>query len=634
MRRLVWVLAIVGFVGCGGGGGGPGAVDTGTPTSPQDAPDAAATDLATIDVAAPAVDVAVPNQDVAQNPTPDAGQADVTILDPVDAIEESDAAPLPAIVRDGVRVLPDDGSVVIAAVTDTTVTLRGAMPPMAIGNVLVSAAGEGLARRVKAITPSGSDTVLTTEPAALSDIFAQGELVVDRVFGPEEMSPVMPPPGMASGETVLPFIVQPLGISWFTVPFNHLFLDHPSGKVRIEGSAGIGLGLNLKAELQGLGLSKLRVVPSVHGQLRATFTSQVTARSTNHRLPIGAYNFKSFTVNVGIVPVVLTPSIELYAVSNLDVQGGAKMTFGLDAMAQGGFEWTPGAIRPVIGSSVNATFGVEGQARISGDIAIRPELSLKVYGVKAAYAGVDLPHMTATVAAAQGTALSVYAAARLRAGAGFLPGIFDRGNGGYWNLLETAPFVITNGQVKTLYNLVNDFSSARNPNGNWTYGYMLGLGQTFKPYTNLNREGAIVAWVDPARGNELSIFHNESNELLHPAGTVNLGPREFGLHPGPAGEVSAVRFAPTAAGNYRFAVIFKGMSGWAGAPATTTFVGVIKDGTTIHSATLNQSGTGNTAQFYFDSYVGPSGTFDFVVGNGNGDHRWDSTGLHIEATLL
>ncbi|HEY0712808.1 MAG TPA: hypothetical protein VGF45_09060, partial [Polyangia bacterium] len=554
MRRLLKLGLLVGFIGCGGGGGGgsPAAVDMGGPAPKPDA--AAAMDVGGIEVTTPSPDAAATQDlapDMVQPPAPDAGQADVTILDPVDAIEESDAAPLPAIVREGVRVLPDDGSVTIAAVTDTTVTLRGTMPTMAVGNVLVSAAGEGLARRVMAITPSGADTVLTTQPAALSDIFEQGELVVDRTFGPEEMSAVMPAPGMSSGETILPFIVQPFGVTWFTLPFNHLFLDHPSGKIRLEGSAGIGLGLSVKAEMQGLGLSKLRVVPSVHGNLKATLTAQVTAKSNNHRLPIGAYNFKSFTVNVGVVPVVLTPSIELYAVSNLDVQGGAKMTFGLDAMAQGGFEWKPGSLRPVVGSSVNATFGVEGSARIAGDIAIRPELSLKVYGVKAAYAGVDLPHMTATVAAGQGTALSVYAAARLRAGAGFLPGIFDRGgNGGYWNLLESAPFVITSGQVKTLYNLVSDFSAARNPNGSWTYGYMLGLGQPFKPYTTLNREGAIVAWVDPARGNELSVFHNTSDELLHPAGTVNLGPREFGLHPGPVGEFSAVRFVPTVAGNY------------------------------------------------------------------------------------
>ncbi|HEY0710628.1 MAG TPA: hypothetical protein VGG33_27745 [Polyangia bacterium] len=634
MRRLLSFWLLVGVVSCGGGGGGPTAPDTGA--APATKPDAAA------EVATPAPDVAAPGTDVPQEtqiPPPDAGlpsQPDVMILEPTDALEETDAAPVPAVVREGVRVLPDDGSLMIAEVTETTVTLRGTMPPMAVGNVIVSAQGEGLARRVMAITPSGADTVLTTQPAALSDIFSQGELVVDRVFGPDDMSSVMPAPGMASGETVLPFIIQPLGVSWFTVPFNHLFLDHPSGKVRLEGSAGIGLGLNVKAELQGWGLSKLRVVPSVHGQLKATFTAQVTAKSTNHRLPLGAYNFKSFTVNVGVVPVVLTPSIDLYAVSNLDVQAGAKLTFGLDAMAQGGFEWKPGSLRPVIGSTVNATFGVDGQARVSGDIAIRPELSLKVYGVKAAYAGVDLPHMTATVATVPGTtALSVYAAARLKAGAGFLPGIFDRGgNGGYWNLLETPAFVITNGQAKTLYNLVGDFSSARNPNGSWTYGYMLGMGQPFRPYTNLNREGAIVAWVDPARGNELSVFFNESNELLHPAGTVNLAGREFGLHPGPAGEVSAVRFAPTVAGNYRFAIVYKGMSGYAGAPATSTSVGVIKDGTTLHSATLNQGGTGNTAQFYFDAYVGPSSVIDFVVGNGNGDHRWDSTGLHVEASLL
>src|SRR5688500_9371134 len=188
MRRLVSIWLLIGLVGCGGGGGGPSAPDTGKPAP---SPDAAA------DAATPAPDVATPSPDVAQDVPQDAGMSapdagtpgfpDVMILEPTDALEESDAAPLPAVVREGVRVLPDDGSLMIAAVTETTVTLRGTMPPMAVGNVIVSAQGEGLARRVMAITPSGADTVLTTAPAALTDIFAQGELVVDRVFGPDDM---------------------------------------------------------------------------------------------------------------------------------------------------------------------------------------------------------------------------------------------------------------------------------------------------------------------------------------------------------------------------------------------------------------------------------------------------------------
>ena len=278
MRRVFLVLAVIGLVGCGGGGAGqsPGALDTGV--APVPTPDAAS-----IDAPPAAVDVAQPE---AVAPMADAG-ADVVLLEPTDGFVETDALPLAPIVRPGVRVLPDDGSMTIVAVTGDTVTLRGAVPVMEAGNVLVSGRGEGFARRVTSIAQSGADTIIATQPAALTDIFEQGELVVDRVFGPDDMSMAMTIPGTVSGETVLPFLIQPQGIAWFTLPFDHLFLDHPSGKVRLHGSAGLGLGLNVKAEMKNFALSKLRVVPSVHGQVRATFVSQVTARSNNHRLPMG-----------------------------------------------------------------------------------------------------------------------------------------------------------------------------------------------------------------------------------------------------------------------------------------------------------------------------------------------------------
>src|SRR5207302_1431709 len=101
--------------------------------------------------------------------------------------------------RENVIAVPDDGSVTISNVTDTGLTLEGtnpAIPAIKSGTVMVSAKGAGLAVKVKSITVSGTQTMLETEPARITDIFSELEIHQRRSLDSIDVASVVTAPGV------------------------------------------------------------------------------------------------------------------------------------------------------------------------------------------------------------------------------------------------------------------------------------------------------------------------------------------------------------------------------------------------------------------------------------------------------
>jgi len=94
------------------------------------------------------------------------------------------------------------------------------------------------------------------------------------------------------------------------------------------------------------------------------------------------------------------------------------------------------------------------------------------------------------------------------------------------------------------------------------------------------------------------------------------------LHPGPAGEFSAVRWTAPAPGQVQVAATFTGL-----AERATTDVHLLHNGRSLFTGLLNLKGSPNEVRFQKSLAVALGDTLDCVVGYGNGNYGADTTGL-------
>src|SRR5262249_39070695 len=159
-----------------------------------------------------------------------------------------------------------------------------------------------------------------------------------------------------------------------------------------------------------------------------------------------------------------------------------------------------------------------------------------------------------------------------------------------------------------------DFSATNNPNGVWSYGWSATLGGTF----NLNRDRATLEGIDFWQGNqggirgEPAVDHNGTAMPLVLAGTVLFQPGQLGLHPGPHGEFSVLRWTAPEAGIITLAATFFGMDFLY---LTSTDVHVLYNGRSIFNSFVEGFGTQSQTGFTIPSLSVVAGdTIDFAVG--------------------
>lgn len=181
----------------------------------------------------------------------------------------------------------------------------------------------------------------------------------------------------------------------------------------------------------------------------------------------------------------------------------------------------------------------------------------------------------------------------------------------------------------SVYSITDDFSTAANPNGAWTYGWLNTLGGTFTAYSetfNATAGGTVGVWHDPTvyTFGAPSVWNN-STSLAYSAGTVNYASGWAGFHPGQSGEFSDFRFTAQTSGSYAVSMDFQGAD-FAG--QTSTDVHIRTAGGDVFSSLIN--GFGDSSRRSYDGIVFlNAGEFlDIAVGRGsNGTFWYDSTAL-------
>jgi hypothetical protein len=185
------------------------------------------------------------------------------------------------------------------------------------------------------------------------------------------------------------------------------------------------------------------------------------------------------------------------------------------------------------------------------------------------------------------------------------------------------------------WDVANNFSLSANPNGQWSYGYSLGLTGSLTLYNTAITSGTLESW-NYGSVSDPNVVKNTSSSPVTPSspGTVTWPGNGFSLHPGsngtyPSGTYSHAVWTSPATGLYSVSATFTGWSIHPPNPATTTDVYISVNGGSVFNEEINISPYGNSVSFTPTVYNIPLGaTVDFAVGEGSDlTYYYDTTGL-------
>lgn len=202
-------------------------------------------------------------------------------------------------------------------------------------------------------------------------------------------------------------------------------------------------------------------------------------------------------------------------------------------------------------------------------------------------------------------------------------------------LLVCVLGLTTSLQAQITYNAALDFSATNNPNGVWSYGQTTTLtGSPFVLYVYNSPD-----LIDAPPANLLNMWHNGPGGsygvpavMFNPtpsplsAAGFTFQPGQLGLHPGPVGEYSVVRFTASYTTNYSLSATFRTLDPIGG----STDVHVLVNDIPIYNSEVD---LGASDSFNAIVSLNAGDVVDFKVGWGsNMAYNSDSTGL--DAVLI
>jgi hypothetical protein len=192
-------------------------------------------------------------------------------------------------------------------------------------------------------------------------------------------------------------------------------------------------------------------------------------------------------------------------------------------------------------------------------------------------------------------------------------------------------------KADTIYDAALDFSSSSNPTGVWSYGYSGALDGTLTVYTDKVSDSStgIDFWGrDPVTAWSTTpwVGRNGTSGVVTYL-DVQFQSGQLGFHPGPANEISIIRFISPTAGWFDLTSSFSGLDMGSLPYSTTTGVHVLRNGLSIFDGAVNGFGAGPS--FITTLSLAAGDTVDFAVDWGsNGTHSYDSTGVSATLTAV
>jgi hypothetical protein len=181
-------------------------------------------------------------------------------------------------------------------------------------------------------------------------------------------------------------------------------------------------------------------------------------------------------------------------------------------------------------------------------------------------------------------------------------------------------------QASVVADFAADFSSAANPSGAWSYGYVAAPGATPTLSSFVSSYGPanqVKAWSPSGTFWPTVGLNTGATPVSFGAGNaITLGVGQGILHPGATGLLANVRYTATFAFTGILDAAFSGVD----AVGTSTNVYVLRNGVSLFGGNIN--GYGQTLAYAAPITLAAGDVVDFAVGWGsNGNYVDDSTGF-------
>lgn len=305
-----------------------------------------------------------------------------------------------------VRILPGDDSIQVTGITDNSITLTGALPPLKVGDIVARPQGENqFLRRIASITNTAGGVTITTSPVGLDDVFDSADINVTTFMGPEFLRTLESDiPGVTFGEPEQ-VLAKTEEIAAWQLPVNFdqaLINDGARGSVTVNGT--LKLRLALHSELN-VGLRNY-VVPTVnHFTLQPIVTVEGNLTVTGE----GSGDFRQEVVLARIAHPLVGPfaPASLYLAGDLvlsvdgEVQSNGQITMSGRVDMQAGVDCTNDVWKPV--HSVESNFTAQApqlfaEAKLNANV-IQPRLTLSLLDMGQIFVNANILRFEAEAAA-------------------------------------------------------------------------------------------------------------------------------------------------------------------------------------------------------------------------------------------
>jgi hypothetical protein len=315
-----------------------------------------------------------------------------------------DDAPQDTVVNPDAAVLEDLG-LTISVVGDDSLSLSGDPSGLFVGQVLVSAAGEGLIRKVRDFTVLEHGILVHTDPATLEDVFDY--LRLDHTLrldyaGLESFAPAFDGAALSPVDGASALIGK-------DASFNivNLKLEFPERELvtNLSLQLAVGFALDLVLELEiGSSWEDLGTLYHFKYLNQFTISGDVTLKFAgkykfaNDAWLIGTAHFAPIPVMAGPIPIVFTPLVDMYCGFSGAGELAVEVKPSASIMLAAGVEYTPSAGWDGL-FSLNPQYEV-GVTKPNSSLSLAgtfnmfsPQPALKIYGLAGPYAQVTAPYL-------------------------------------------------------------------------------------------------------------------------------------------------------------------------------------------------------------------------------------------------
>ncbi|MBC8066333.1 MAG: hypothetical protein H7Y17_15995 [Chlorobia bacterium] len=300
------------------------------------------------------------------------------------------------VLKPGVSIADDNAPFQVVSTAPNTVTVSGDASGLVPGTLLVSGEGAGFLRLVDSVVPQGANTLINTSQGTLDDAFQEASFKRQVTIGPEQIAEFVPAapgitmdppnaPGRGRGDT--------LEISLTLVDFE-LDSNGPA-KLSVSGSISIGLGFDFDVKW-GAGQKYVKAAFQFSASAEASLKAALAKSIAHKKIPLGVLIGNPIPILVFGFPIVVVPTINLYAEFDGTVKVGANLTSQASVKAELGVVYNNGNFDLVADLDPSASLVPKPNFYSSLSFRFTPvkvDAFIAIYGIAGPYASCDLPRL-------------------------------------------------------------------------------------------------------------------------------------------------------------------------------------------------------------------------------------------------